>query len=132
MSEPRASQERLAVLRMIDEGKITAEEGYQLLKALETGSPNSVAGSRVRFHPSLKGRTVRLHVFDMARNRSKATASVPASLLEAGLRIAAHYAPGLQGMNTDQLLQTLAEGVQGRVLEVLDESSKVKVEVFIE
>ena len=132
MSERRNSQERRVVLRMIDEGKITAEEGFQLLKALDAGSQAPATGAQARFHPALRGRTVRLHVFDMARNRTKATASVPASLLEAGLRIAAHYAPGLQGMNTDQLLHTLADGVQGRVLEVLDESSKVKVEVFIE
>ena len=127
------SQERLQVLRMIDGGKITAEEGFQLLKVLE---PAKVEPARA--HPTsrslevLRGKLVRLHVIDLDSGRSKATAAVPLRLLEVGLRIATHYAPGLKNLNPDNLLDALAEEGEGRIIEVLDEEKRVRVEVLIE
>ncbi len=134
MMVPRqSSQERLQVLRMIDEGKITAEEGFQLLKVLDStnvasGDPVSPTG----VHGTLKGRLVRLQVLDLESGKSKATASVPLRLLEVGLRIATHYAPGLKNMDPDSLLDALSTGNEGRIIEFVDEEQKVRIEVRVE
>jgi len=133
MRPRQISQERLQVLRMIDEGKITPEEGFQLLKVL-----TPVETEPARAHPNarafeiLKGKLVRLQVMDLASGRSKATASVPLRLLEVGLRVASHYVPGLKDLNSDDLLEALAEGETGRIIEVIDEEKQVRVEVLIE
>ncbi len=133
MRPRQVSQERLQVLRMIDEGKITAEEGFQLLKVLvpsETESTQSNAHSRSL--GTLKGKLVRLHVLDLDSGRSKATASLPLQLLEAGLRIATRYAPGLKDLNPNNLLETLAAEEKRRIIEVVDKEKRIRVEVSIE
>ncbi len=43
-AEPEPGDERLRVLRMLAEGKITAEEAEELLRALETEQPAGAAG----------------------------------------------------------------------------------------
>ena len=133
MRPRQISQERLQVLRMIDEGKITAEEGFQLLQvlALVKAEPTRAQPNSHSFE-ILKGKLVRLQIMDLDSGRSKATASLPLQLLEVGLRVATHYAPGLKDLNPDSLLDALAEGAEGRIIEVVDEEKRVRVEVLIE
>ncbi len=133
MAPSQSSQERLQVLRMIDEGKITAEEGFQLLKVLDStdgasDSPRPTSG----VDEALKGKLVRLQVIDLESGRSKATASVPLRLLEVGLRIATHYAPGLKHMNPDSLLDALGTVNEGRIIEIVDEEQKTRIELRVE
>ncbi len=133
MRPRQGSQERLQVLRMIDEGKITAEEGFQLLQALEP-----VKEELAHTHPTsrsfamLRGKLVRLQVVALDSGRSKATVAVPLRLLEAGLRVATHYVPGLKDLDPDNLMDALAEGAEGRIIEVVDEENRIRVEVLIE
>lgn len=132
MTTRRKSQERLQVLRMIDEGKITAEEGFQLLKALEPTSEGISRNRSIQSTAALRGKLVRLQISDLASGRSKAMAAVPLRLLEVGLRIASHYAPSLKDLNPDNLFDALAENADGRILEVVDQEKQVKVELLVE
>jgi hypothetical protein len=127
------SEERLKILRMIEEGKISAEEGAKLLAAL---SENRKAKSR----PALRGtgastggmggaRWLRVRVTDTATGKAKATVNLPLALVDAGLNIAAQYAPGIA---FDELVEAINAGAEGKIIDVVDEEDGEHVEIFIE
>ena len=120
------NEERLKILKMIDEGKITAEEGAKLLNALSE-SRKTVRKPATR---SPEGaRWLRVRVTDMVTGRPKATVNLPLGLLDAGLNIASQYAPNIA---FDQLVEAINEGAEGKIIDVLDEEDGEHVEIFIE
>lgn len=121
------NEERLKILKMIDEGKITAEEGAKLLNAL------SESRKTVRKPPATRApgaaRWLRVRVTDMVTGRPKATVNLPLGLLDAGLNIASQYAPDIA---FDQLVEAINEGAEGKIIDVIDEEDGEHVEIFIE
>jgi hypothetical protein len=49
--------------------------------------------------------------------------------VDAGLNIAAQYAPGIA---FDELMEAINAGAQGKIIDVLDEEDGEHVEIFIE
>ncbi len=124
------NEERMKILKMIQEGKITAEEGAKLLAALREsrkGSPRagiSLGGNRG---------WLRVRVTDMASGKTKVTVNLPWGLMDAGLRIGAQYAPELQGVDLEQLVNEVKSGTAaGKIIDVIDEEDGEHVEIFIE
>jgi hypothetical protein len=79
---------------MIEEGKISAEEGTKLLSALSqsrrgVGIPNPPRS------PGMSGsaRWLRIRVTDIRTGSSKASVQIPIALVDAGMKIGAHFAP---------------------------------------
>jgi hypothetical protein len=121
--------ERMRILKMIQEGKITAEEGAKLLAALresrgKTTRPGGALGAN-------KG-WLRVRVTDMASGRTKVNVNLPLGLMDAGLRIGAQYAPELQGLDLNQLISEVRSGASGKIIDVIDEEDGEHVEIFIE
>jgi hypothetical protein len=125
------TEERMKILKMIQEGKITAEEGAKLLAALREsrGKPTRPGGmSPVGGN---KG-WLRVRVTDMASGRTKVNVNLPLGLMDAGLRIGAQYAPELQGLDLNQLINEVRSGASGKIIDVIDEEDGEHVEIFIE
>lgn len=124
------SEERMRILRMIQEGKITAEEGAKLLAALRESSKDP------RTTPSTPSRIskgwLRVRVTDMATNRAKVNVNLPLSLMDAGLKIGAQYAPELAGIDLSQFIEDIKGGAQGKIIDVIDEEDGEHVEIFVE
>ncbi len=121
------SEERLKILKMIDEGKITAEEGARLLSALsEVRQPPRKAAMRTA---SGGARFLRVRVTDMRSGKAKATVNLPLGLVDAGLNIASQYAPGIA---FDELIQAINEGAEGKIIDVTDEEDGEHIEIYIE
>jgi hypothetical protein len=124
------NEERMKILRMIDEGKITAEEGARLLSTL---SDSRKAAPAVR-KPSLRGnpggaRWLRVRVTDMVTGKAKATVNLPLGLIDAGLNIASKYAPDVA---FDELVDAINAGAEGKIIDVYDEEDGEHVEIFVE
>lgn len=120
-------EERMKILKMIDEGKITAEEGARLLNALgesRKGVPKAPARSFAG-----GARWLRVRVTDMVTGKSKATVNLPLGLVDAGLNIASKYAPDVA---FDELVEAINEGAEGKIIDVYDEEDGEHVEIFIE
>jgi hypothetical protein len=121
------SEERLKILKMIDEGKITAEEGSRLLSMLsESRKPArkpTLAGGRGG------ARWLRIRVTDMVTGKAKATVNLPLGLVDAGLNIASKYAPDIA---FDELIEAINNGAEGKVIDVYDEEDDEHVEIFID
>jgi hypothetical protein len=121
------SEERMRILKMIEEGKLTAEEGAKLLAALaESRKPPR--------RPPLRGpgggaRWLRIRVTDTVTGKAKATVNLPLGLVDAGLNIASQYAPGIA---FDELVAAINAGAEGKIIDVFDEEDGEHVEIFIE
>jgi hypothetical protein len=122
------NEERMKILRMIDDGKITAEEGARLLSTL---SESRKAAAR---KPALRGgpggaRWLKVRVTDTVTGKAKATVNLPLGLVDAGLNIASKYAPDVA---FDELVEAINAGAEGKIIDVYDEEDGEHVEIFIE
>jgi hypothetical protein len=123
------TEERMRILKMIDEGKISAEEGAKLLSALsETRRGNSSLPPRA---PGA-ARWLRVRVTDVVTGRSKATVQIPLALIESGMKIGAHFAPEVEGVDMPTIMEALRSGMTGKIVDVVDEKDGEHVEIFVE
>ena len=123
-----SKEERAQILQMISEGKISAEEGAQLLKAIASHDrPERTA----RTSEALRGRWLRVRVFSMATDKPKVNFSLPMGLVSVGLKLGAQFVPELVDIE-DELMAAAGEGTLGKILEVEDPDDDERVEVFIE
>ncbi len=121
------TDERIKILKMIDEGKISAEEGAKLLSALSEAQKS-------QRKPSVKlasggARWLRIRVTDLVTGKSRATVNLPLGLVDAGLNIASQYTSGI---DFDGLVEAINEGAYGKIIDVTDEEGGEHVEIFIE
>ena len=119
-------EERMKILKMIEEGKVSAEEGAKLLSALSNANRpmGGLSGSGAKW--------LRVRVTEVNTGRSKATVQIPISLMEAGMKIGAHFAPEIDGVNMDQLMEALRSGITGKIIDVVDDEDGEHVEIFVE
>lgn len=125
------SEERMQILKMIEEGKITASEALELINALEQTAENSVATVSSKQPKWLK---VRVKTMD---DRVKSKINLPLSLLDIGLKLGTAYAPDLKNSGLDQLdlkeiMEAVKNGAEGKIVDIEDEESQTKVEVYVE
>jgi hypothetical protein len=126
-------EERMKILKMIEEGKISAEEGAKLLAALAEGRRSSL-DPNAPGRPGRPGapRTLRIRVTDMVTGRSKASVQIPLALVDAGMKIGAHFAPEVEGVDMTNVMDALRSGITGKIIDVTDEEDGEHVEIFIE
>jgi len=128
-----SAEERLQILKMIQEGKITAEEGAKLLQAL---SGSSKSASRPAPPPPGVGgadpRWFRVRVTDLHTGKNKVNVNIPMGLVNVGLRMGARFAPNVEGVNYDDIMTAIRGGASGKVMDVTDEESGERVEIFVE
>ncbi|MFN3491037.1 MAG: SHOCT-like domain-containing protein [Anaerolineales bacterium] len=124
------TEERMKILKLIEEGKISAEEGAKLLSALS----DSRRGIPTPPRPPGSGgaRMLRIRVTDTRTGRSKASVQIPLALVDAGLKIGAHFAPEVQGVDMSNVMEALRMGVTGKIIDVTDEEDGEHVEIFVE
>ena len=124
-----SSEERMKILKMIEEGKLSAEEGTKLLAALN--GPKSPVPPRP---PGMPGgpRWLRIRVTDTRTGRSKASVQIPLALVDAGMKIGAHFAPEVEGVNMANVMEALRSGVTGKIIDVTDEEDGEHVEIYVE
>jgi len=121
-------EERLKILQMLEEGKITAEEATVLLRALEGGQRASSAGPT----PGGRKQFLRVQVTDLSSGTPKVNVTVPMGLVGAGLRMAQRFAPEFNGFDMEELEELLASGADGKLVEVVDEEDNERVEIYVE
>ena len=124
------AEERIRILKMIDEGKISAEEGAKLLSALSENRRASAGTMPARMPGG--ARWLRVRVTDVASGRSKATVQLPLNLLDAGMKIGAHFAAEIDGVDMNTIMEALRSGMTGKIIDVIDEKDGEHVEIFVE
>jgi hypothetical protein len=128
------SEERLKILKMIQEGKISPEEGIQLMDALEdSGNQGKDKGSTAPASPAGKGaRWLRVRVTDTDTGKVRVNVRLPVSVINAGLKMGARFSPEVEGLDMEQLMGFVQSGETGKIVDVIDDNDGEHVEVFIE
>ena len=115
-------EERMMILRMIENGKISAEDGTRLIAAL--------GGSEQQAAPAAGGaaRFMRIRVTDQVTGQQKVSVNLPMALVTFALR----FVP--EGNNVDkQALQAAIDaGLTGRIVDITDSDDGTHVEIFLE
>lgn len=123
------TEERLQILKMIEDGKISAADGADLLRALDRDSRGPAA-------EPLKGasspRWFRVRVTDTVSGRHKVNVNIPMGLVNVGIKMGARFAPEVEGVNYNELMEAIRSGQQGKILDVTDEEDGERVEIFVE
>ena len=124
-------EERMKILKMIEEGKISADEGSKLLAALSDTRRGLPMPPRP---PGMGGpaRWLRIRVTDTRTGRSKASVQIPLALVDAGMKIGAHFAPEVEGVDMSNVMEALRMGVTGKIIDVVDEEDGEHVEIYVE
>ncbi|MEP6895159.1 MAG: hypothetical protein ABI986_06085 [Chloroflexota bacterium] len=121
-------EERMKILKMIEDGKLSAEEGTKLLAALNVKRPS------LPRPPGMPGgpRMLRIRVTDTRTGRSKASVQIPLALVDAGLKIGAHFAPEVEGVDMSNVMDAMRSGITGKIIDVTDDEDGEHVEIFVE
>ncbi len=122
-------EERMQILRMIEEGKITAQEGAELLRALDKGEGHADAEP---LRGASKPRWFRVRVTDLSTGRSKVNVNIPMGLVNVGVKMGARFAPGVEGVDYESIMEAIRSGQQGKVIDVTDTEDGERVEIFVE
>lgn len=136
------SQERMRVLEMLQEGKLTAEAAAQLLEAMGEGdaaasqaveSPESVwSTAQVGLAEGKKATWLRVRVTDTNSGRTRVNVRVPLALVNLGIKMGSRFAPEIEGLDMAALLQAVQAGETGPFVDVVDHEDGEHVEVFLE
>jgi hypothetical protein len=119
-----SSAERMTILRMVEQGKISAEDGARLLAALDKGQE---AESRTRPNVFDTSRLLQVRVTDLMTNRQKVNVNVPVGLFQLAWR----WLPPAAQEQVEVVQQAIERGANGRLVEVVDQDSGVRVEITL-
>jgi hypothetical protein len=124
------TEERLQILKMIEEGKISAGEGAELLRALDKGGKGGPSVEPMK--GASAPRWFRVRVTDVGTGRNKVNVNIPMGLVNVGIKMGARFAPEIEGIERQEILEAIRSGQQGKILDVVDEEDGERVEIFVE
>ena len=129
-----STEERMRILMMIQEGKISAAEGARLIEALDDLSEPSPPSSPSSTPPSTgkKPRYLRVLITDTDTGKARVNVRLPVSLINSGMRMGARFAPEIEGLELEDLNAWLNSGEVGQIVDIFDEEDGEHVEVFLE
>jgi len=121
------SEERMRILKMLEEGTITADEAAKLLQAITTGA--TVSG---RTNGGRAPRWLRVRITDTHTNQTKVSINIPMGLVRTGIRMGARFVPGAADIDYQELLVAIQSGETGKIFEMVDEAQGERVEIWAE
>jgi len=119
--------ERMKILKLLEEGKLSAEEAARLLKALGKGKSEKrsvAAGDQAKW--------LRVRVTDLKSGRTSVNVNLPMSLVSVGLKLGAQFVPDTEGIDFRQVQEALRAGLTGKIVDVEDVDEGQRVEIYVE
>lgn len=112
--------EKLQILNMISEGKVTPEEGLQLLNAIEGDAD---------VKPSMSKLPKKLKIQVMEGQKVKVNIGIPLSLLKMGINIGKKFAPEaeseLSKIDFEEIIKMIDSGAEGKLVDIETENGEI-------
>jgi len=124
-----ANEERLKILQMLEDGRISADEASTLLRALEGGGQQR---SSTPAELGADGHYFHVHVTNLETGADKVNVTIPMGLVKVGLRMAERFAPEFEDFDLAELEEVITSGVSGKLVEVTDTGDGERVEIYVE
>jgi hypothetical protein len=129
--------DRLRILQLLEQQKITAAEAAELLAALSDRSRDGRRRDRGRWlaeelaPPSDRARWIRVRVTDDRTGRVRTNVTVPIGMVGFGLGFARRFR-GVPGVNmVDEMFEAVRSGRRGTIFDVSNEGGE-RVEILID
>jgi hypothetical protein len=122
-------EERMQILKMIEEGKISAKDGADLLRALDQEKEESPTEP---LKGASKARWFRVRITDTASGKNKVNVNIPIGLVNVGMKMGAKFTPKIDGVDFESLWKAVNSGKQGKVIDLYDKDEGERVEIFVE
>lgn len=125
-------EERLRILQMLKDGKITVDEGVKLLEALDPGA----GGSEPVDQPRAKW--LKIRVTERGKEKPNVAVNLPLGLVDWALRVGNRFVSlggtdmNDMGIDLDQLRAALLHGGRGKIIDVVDEDDGDHIEIILE
>lgn len=132
------ADERMKILQLLQDGKITAAQAAQLLEAIatsSTGPAGSHSSTNTPFPTATgagQGRWLRVRVTDTDTGKNRVNVRLPLNLVSSGIKMGMRFAPEVEGLNIDELTSFIQSGEVGQIVDVFDEDDGEHIEVYIE
>jgi hypothetical protein len=131
------NEERLKILTLLQDGAINADQAAMLLEALaeserRESNPRTAAAPAPPPPPVGGRRWLRVRITDTNSGRNRVNVRLPVSMIGAGLKMGMHFAPEVEGLNSERLMEAIRSGEIGQIVDVYDDDDGEHVEVFIE
>ncbi|AZO94632.1 hypothetical protein [Halocella sp. SP3-1] len=125
------NEEKMQILKMIEEGKINSKEGLELLEAVDSKDEQQIITSG-----GSKAKWLRVRV-KTEEDKTKVNVNIPISLVDIGFKIAKAYSPELNAdelkdIDFEEIIKAIKNGAEGKIVDIKDEESNTTVEVFVE
>ncbi len=114
------SDERIKILNMIAEGKISPEEGSNLLKALEPDEPPRQGAVRWLI----------IRVYEQGSNKVQANIRLPVRLAGKLMKFSNRFV-NESDIDLEEIYAAIAQGEPGKVMEVYTDDD-TRVEIYLE
>jgi hypothetical protein len=123
------ADERMRILKLVEEGRISAEEATRLIGAMGSASrPDGSAGGAGR----AGGRWLRVRVTDSGSGATTVNVTVPLGLVRLAARYASRFVPEAAAVDVEEIVDAVRGGATGRLIDVYDGEDGTRVEVFVE
>ncbi len=126
------NEERIKVLKMVADGKITAEEAAVLLETLDEAPAPSSKAQAGSTTSSQAGRYFRVRVTDTDTGKVRVNVRLPVGVINAGMKLGMKFAPQVEGVDYQEIAEMIQSGETGKIVDVDDDKDGEHVEVFIE
>ncbi|MBN2305037.1 MAG: hypothetical protein JXQ72_11195 [Anaerolineae bacterium] len=120
------AEERMRILEMIREGKVSAEEGASLLEALNRSKPATPPP------PTRDPRVLRVRITDTHSQKTKVHVNIPMSLVNVGIKLGARFTPANVDMDSGEIMEAIQSGTSGKIFDVEDMESGEHIEIWVE
>ncbi len=126
------SEERMRILKMLEEGKISADDAAKLLSAVESGpkskgTPGGVPGAvRKVLHVEIQGE---------GEEKPRVNVNVPLELIRVAMSLIpkdARVKMEAKGIDLDNITRMIEDGVEGKIVEVEHEKKNGKERIVVE
>ena len=126
------NEEKMMILKMLQEGKISANEAAILLESLDSGSKKKEEKKQSDESQKTEGKFFRVSITDTTTGKSRANIRMPLSVMGIGMKFGAHFAPQIDGVESEQLMDAIRNGQVGKIIDVFDDDDGEHVEIYIE
>ncbi len=119
--------ERMKILKMLEGGKLSAEEASRLLRALSKSSSETRPAAQ-----DGESKWMRIRVTDLDGDRAAVNVNLPMRLVNVALRLGAQFIPEDEDIDLEELAEALKAGLTGKIVDVIDEEEGRQVEIYVE
>lgn len=123
--------EKNRILKMVEAGKLSADEAFKLMDAMNNPAPMEVIGKET----TSKARFLKIRVFDKNRQKAKVNITLPLFLVRGLSKLIPHSAQvqlNEKNINLEQIMSLIDQAAGTKLIEVDDDDENERVEIFIE